>query len=83
MDFRSNLQIEFKHKRHCDKLENYIKRDIILNKSYDCRLENTIMFKFDNEDFRNKTLMLLKYGIKYSKVKKRNSGIDYLYVYNL
>lgn len=83
MNFNLNLQLEFKHKRHCDKLEKFLKQDPVLNKCFDCRLENTIMFKFDNTDFRNKTLMLLKYGIKHSKIKNRNTGINYLYIYNL
>ena len=80
MNFNINLQIEFKHKKHCDKLQNSIKKDPVLGKFFDCRLENTIMFKFDNEKFRHETLMCLRYGIKHSKIKERSTGITYLYV---
>lgn len=83
MNFKNNLQIEFKHKKHCDKLENTIKKDPVLGKFFDCRLENVIMFKFNSEEFRYKTLMCLRYGLKYSKIKERSTGINYLYVSKL
>lgn len=83
MNFDCNLQIDFKHKKHCDKLEKHIKKDLTLSKFFDCRLENTIMFKFNNKQFREQTMMLLRYGLKHSRIKQRSTGVDYLYVTKL
>lgn len=80
MNFECNLQLEFKNRKNCDKLENFILKDEVLNKCFDCRLDNTIMFKFNSKDFRNQTLSLLKRALKYSRIRTRNTGVDYLYI---
>lgn len=80
MNFNSNLQIEFKHKKHCDKLEKFIHSDVKLSICFDCRLDNTIMFKFQDNVTRDNTMMLMRKGLRHSKIRSRASGIDYLYV---
>jgi hypothetical protein len=83
MNFDCNLQIDFKHEKHCNKLEKYIKKDPTLSKFFDCRLYNTIMFKFNDKEFRDKTKLLISAGLKHSSIKKRKSGIDFIYVRKL